>query len=190
MLKVKLLNPLATVPTIGHPGEDLGYDIYALRIQSQPVQEDGTPVRWIPSKPGMPTKLDLTGKIVRPIRLESGKPTIIETGIAVHFEGPQVLDGSAEQDEAPVQQYGLLIRDRSSMAEKGIFVTAGVVDAGYRGELKIILNLSSGSYQDLWPGDKIAQLIPIPVYADKAQAVAEFDKVTARGEDGFGSTGN
>ncbi len=176
MLKVKILNPLATPPSIGHPGEDLGYDVYALRIQHQPLKPDGTPAQWIPSDPGKPTKLDMQGKIVRPIRIESGKPTVIETGIAVHF------------DKGDGRKFGLLMRDRSSMASKGIFITAGVVDSGYRGELKVIMNLSTGSYQDIWPGDKIAQLIPVEVLANEVEVVTNLED-SARKEAGFGSTG-
>lgn len=176
-LKVKILNPLATIPTIGHPGEDLGYDVYALRILSQPIKEDGTPAQWIPATGGTPTRMDMQGKVVRPIRIESGKPAIVETGIAVRFE----------KEEG--KKYGLLVRDRSSLASKGIFVSAGVVDAGYTGELKIILNLSTGSYQDIWPGDKIAQIIPIEVLSDTTEKVEELTE-SSRGEAGFGSTGN
>jgi dUTP pyrophosphatase len=181
-LKVKILNNLASAPTIGHPGEDLGYDVYALRVANQPIKEDGTPAPWIPPKGGMSARLDLTGKVMHPIRLEQGRPTLIETGIAVHYEGPQ-----SELEERP-RKYGLLIRDRSSLASKGIFVTGGVVDAGYRGELKIILNLTEGSYQDLWPGDKIAQIIPVEVFADTVEVVETLEE-SARKEKGFGSTG-
>lgn len=166
------------MPTIAHPGEDLGFDIYALRIQGQPVQQDGTPVAWIPARPGMPTRLDYSGKTVHPTRIEAGKPVLIDTGIAGYFEGP---DGET-------QKYGLLIRDRSSMAKKGLFVTAGVVDAGYRGEIKVMLNVISGSFADIWPGDKIAQLIPIPVFADSAVAVESLEE-SSREEAGFGSSG-
>lgn len=180
MLKVKILNPLATAPTIAHPGEDLGYDVYALRQQGQPLNADGTPMTYNPPPPGQPTRINFNGKIVQPIRIQAGIPTIIDTGISAHFIGPE---GSDEL------QFGLLIRDRSSIAKKGIFVTAGVVDAGYRGEIKIMLNLSgTGGYVDLWPGDKIAQLIPIPVFADEVSTVLELEE-SKRQEDGFGSSG-
>src|SRR5271165_143131 len=82
-LKVKKLNPLATAPTIGHPGEDLGYDVYALRQQGQPMKEDGTPMAYQPPAPGLPTRLNYDGKLVKPIRLEAGRPVAIETGISV-----------------------------------------------------------------------------------------------------------
>lgn len=180
-LKVKILNPLATAPTIAHPGEDLGFDLYALRVLNQPVKEDGTPVNWRPAAPGMPTRLDMNGKVVHPIRIEAGKPLLVSTGIAVHFvpSGKELKQGL---------RFGLLLRDRSSLAASGIFVTAGVIDAGYRGELKVIMNLSTGSYQDMWPGDKIAQLIPFPIYADAVETVEDLEE-SARKEGGFGSTG-
>ena len=177
-LKVKILNPLATAPTIAHPGEDLGYDVYALRVQHQPVNPDGTPLPVNPPSPGLPYRIDTQGKTIHPIRVESGKPTLVKTGIAVHFDSP---DGDSNR-------YGLLVRDRSSMALKGLFITAGVIDNGYRGELGIVFNLTSGSYADIWPGDKIAQLIPIKVAADTVEVVPELTE-SERKEDGFGSTG-
>lgn len=188
-MKVKILNPLATPPTIAHSGEDLGYDVYALRIQHQPVNQDGTPSPFIPAQGGMPTRIDMQGKVVKPIRIEAGRPLTVETGIAVHYEGNEELDGSAQKDEAPKRKYGLLVFDRGSMAKKGIFVTGGVIDDGYRGELKIILNLATGSYQDLYPGDKIAQLIPVPIYADTVEVVEELEE-SKRKEAGFGSSGS
>ena len=175
-LKVKLLDNLATPPTVAHAGEDLGYDIYAKIIPGQLRNEDGTPVPFAEPKAGMPYRIDTTtGKQVRPIRIESGRPTLVETGIAAHF----VKDG---------QKFGLLVRDRSSIAKKGLFTVAGVIDEGYRGEIKIMFNLAAGSYLDLYPGDKIAQLIPVPVYTDTVEVVDDLD-ASAREEGGFGSTG-
>lgn len=187
-LKVKILNPLATAPTIAHPGEDLAYDVYALRIQGQPTKDDGTPVTWNPPAPGMPTRLDMNGRTVVPIRIEAGRPLVVSTGIAVSFVENSGISVDGKDVPADSQKFGLLIRDRSSLASKGIFITGGVIDAGYRGEIKIVLNLSTGSYQDLWPGDKIAQLIPMPLYADTVVEVPTLDE-SSRKEDGFGSTG-
>ena len=176
MLKVKILNPLATPPTIAHPGEDLGYDLYALRIQGQPVNADGTPVPFHPPAPGMPTRIDTLGRVVRPIRIEAGKPTVVDTGISLQF--------TQENNK----KFGFLMRDRSSLASKGLFVTAGVIDAGYRGEVKVVFNLVGGSYFDLWPGDKIAQAIPFEVLADTVEVSQELEEST-RKEGGFGSSG-
>lgn len=175
MLKVKLLNPLATAPTIGHPGEDLGYDVYALRVLNQPLNADGTPVLYSPPKGGRPTRMDMQGNVVHPIRIEAGRPLMVETGIAVHFTKG---DG---------KKYGFLLQDRSSMAKKGIFISGGVIDEGYRGEIKICFNLGTGSYMDIWPGDKIAQLVPVEVHADETEVVETLEE-SSRGEGGFGST--
>lgn len=176
MLKVKILNPLATAPTIAHPSEDLGYDLYALRIQGQPTNPDGTPVTFNPPAPGLPTRIDMMGRVVKPIRVESGKPTVVSTGVSLHF---------TKGDD---RKFGLLIRDRSSIAGRGLFVTAGVIDAGYRGEIKVIFNLVGGSYIDLWPGDKIAQIIPFEVQADTVEVSEELE-ASNRQEAGFGSSG-
>lgn len=183
-LKVKLLDNLATPPTIAHPGEDLGYDVYAKIVLGQSRNEDGTPVAYKETKPGMPYYINTTtGKQIQPIRLEAGRTTMVPTGIAVHY-----VSNGEELDSSFAKKYGLLVRDRSSLAKRGIFVSAGVVDAGYRGELMILLNVGVGSYQDLWPGDKIAQLVPIEVVADSVEVVQDLEE-SAREGDGFGSTG-
>ena len=198
-LRVKVLNPLATLPTLAHPGEDLGYDVYALRQQGQPMNADGTPMVYTPPVPGKPFPMTFDGRTVKPIRLEAGRPQTIETGIAVHFirdheivyefeDSTKQKSGDKLKQVAKTKKYGLLVRDRGSVASRGIFVTAGVIDAGYRGELKIVLNLSTGSYQDIWPGDKIAQIIPVEVLADTVEAVDTLEE-SERKEDGFGSTG-
>lgn len=129
----------------------------------------------------MPTRLDQSGKTVHPTRIEAGKPVLVDTGISAYFEGPDGVGGLKVK-------YGLLVRDRGSMAKKGLFVTAGVIDAGYRGDIKVMLNVISGSYVDIWPGDKIAQLIPIQVFADHAEVVEELE-ASSREEAGFGSSG-
>jgi dUTP pyrophosphatase len=174
-LKVKKLNPLATIPTIANVGEDLGYDVYALRMQGQPMYADGTPVKWVPSKPGMPVRLDNANKVVHPIRVEAARPLVIDTGIAVHYT----------RDDG--KKYGLLVRPRSSLSKKGLVVLGGEIDSGYRGEVKIILCLTSGSFLDLWPGDKIAQLRPVEVLADTVEEVETLEE-SARGDKGFGSS--
>lgn len=174
------MDPLATVPTIGHEGEDLGYDIYALRIQHQHINPDGTPALFPQPQAGYPTRVDLQGKIVKPIRIEAGRPFVLGTGISIHFKHSD-----------STRKFGFLMRDRSSMASKGIFVSGGVIDSGYRGEIKVILNLATGSYQDIYPGEKIAQLIPIEVFTDKVEVLKESEELeeSEREEAGFGSTG-
>lgn len=108
-----------------------------------------------------------------------GVPVKVRTGIAACFE-----NGSAEP-------YGLLIRDRSSLASKGIMTAGGVIDAGYRGEILVVMNnlaRESGPHQ-IHAGDKIAQMIPIPVLTAAAVEVLEELPPASRGARGFGSSG-
>lgn len=84
--------------------------------------------------------------------------------------------------------HGALIEDRSGLAVKGITTLAGVIDPGYRGEIRVVLtNLSTQPVQ-LSLGDRIAQLRLVQRIP---AAFVEVDElaVAARGEAGFGSTG-
>lgn len=89
--------------------------------------------------------------------------------------------------EIPVGHVGLVC-DRSSMAKRGLKTLGGVIDAGYRGEVHIVLwNLSAESVH-LKPGERIAQLLLLPVITPRIEEVSELS-TTARGTKGFGSTG-
>jgi dUTP pyrophosphatase len=81
-----------------------------------------------------------------------------------------------------------LIKPRSSLAVKcGINVLAGVIDSDYRGELIVVLINHSQTRFDVTAGDRIAQLLVTPVVTELVE-VAWLDD-TARGSNGFGSTG-
>lgn len=105
-------------------------------------------------------------------------PTVIATGISVAI---------------PPGHYGR-IASRSSLSLKyGIEVGGGVIDADYRGEIKVLLHnhmmpRTVRSYFEVKKGDRIAQLIiekiAIPEVVEEGELTA-----TVRGEKGFGSTG-
>lgn len=81
------------------------------------------------------------------------------------------------------------IAPRSGLAYKyGIDVFAGVVDSGYRGEIKAILYNAGDKDYPINIGDKIAQLIIEKCYLWDALIVNELDE-SDRGERGFGSSG-
>lgn len=143
MLRVKLLEPGARAPEVAHPGEDLGYDVFALEAVS----------------------------------LAPRATVRVRTGIAVEARHPET--------GVPL---GLLVRDRSSMAARGLATTAGVIDAGYRGEILVVMtNLGDGSVE-LTPGEKIAQMIPVPVLTGHVEQVESLED-SARAAKGFGSSG-
>ncbi len=101
----------------------------------------------------------------------------VRTGIAVEARDPQTG-----------KPLGLLVRDRSSMAAKGLATTAGVIDAGYRGEILIVMtNLGDGAVT-IGAGEKVAQMIPVPVLTGAVEEVETLD-ASKRLEKGFGSSG-
>jgi dUTP pyrophosphatase len=109
-------------------------------------------------------------------RIPAGRRASVGTGIAV-----AIPDG-----------YAGLVLPRSGLAARhGIALvnSPGLVDAGYRGELRVLLlNTDRESDFEIASGDRIAQMLITPVAAPQfveALALAE----TARGESGFGSTG-
>jgi dUTP pyrophosphatase len=156
-LLVKLLDHGAKIPTIANKG-DLGYDVYAL--------EDVL-------VPGI-TEYDNSAV----------KVAVIRTGIAV---SSYLWDYDIGSQQIAKEELGLIVKDRSSMALKGVFTHGGVIDSGYRGELKIII--TSLTTYSVKKGDKIAQIVPVRVYTGTTKQVEEFDS-TERGEFGFGSSGS
>jgi dUTP pyrophosphatase len=101
----------------------------------------------------------------------------VRTGIAVEARHPA--------SGAPL---GLLVRDRSSMAARGIATTAGVIDAGYRGEILILMTNLGDAPLELKAGEKIAQMIPVPVLTGVVETVDTLED-SARAGKGFGSSG-
>ena len=88
-----------------------------------------------------------------------------------------------------------LVCSRSGLAARGIFVVnaPGVIDAGYRGPIKVILGMLGRGGHFVSPGDRIAQLLILPLAAVQpmrltAEEFADLPGDT-RGEAGFGSTG-
>ena len=143
MLRVKRLVPSARVPAVAHPGEDLGYDVFALETT-----------------------------------ILSPRATVkVRTGIAVEARDP-----------ATGTPLGLVVRDRSSMAARGIATTGGVIDAGYRGEVLILMTNLSDTTIELRAGEKIAQMIPVHVLTGPVETVENLED-SARAAKGFGSSG-
>lgn len=84
--------------------------------------------------------------------------------------------------------YGGLVKDRSSMASKQVYTHGGVIDESYRGEIKVLLANHGNMPHQVRKGDKIAQLLIVPVLTVETERVLVLPD-TIRGEGGFGSTG-
>jgi dUTP pyrophosphatase len=83
------------------------------------------------------------------------------------------------------------IRPRSGLAHRfglSMVNSPGTIDADYRGEIKILLINLGGNVVKLTRGERIAQIVICPVSRATFQVVDQLE-TTARGEDGFGSTG-
>lgn len=142
MLLVKRLEAGARLPEVAHPGEDLGYDLFALETA-----------------------------ILHPRAMAR-----VRTGIAV--------EARDAQSGAPL---GLLVRDRSSMAARGLVTTGGVIDSGYRGEILVLMTNLGDTAVELKAGDKIAQMVPVPVLTGPVREVDVLE-ASARAGKGFGSS--
>lgn len=180
LIEVQLLESGAKAPAVAHEG-DLGYDVFALEDTALPY----------------------------------GEVVSVRTGIAVaayeeYNRGfPKGLRGDITYVVPALRPLGLLVRDRSSMAMKGIVTSGGVIDAGYRGEIKVLMTywkdawvhneeavcgswpqdslIKRGSYY-IQAGDKIAQLLPMPVLTGEIYIKGQLDEAV-RGLAGFGSSG-
>ena len=84
--------------------------------------------------------------------------------------------------------FGALVEDRSGLALRGLTTLAGVIDPGYRGEIKVVLTNLSGVAQTLEAGDRIAQLRIVRRLEAEFVQVERLDE-TSRNLGGFGSTG-
>ena len=115
--------------------------------------------------------LDLYAALAEPITLAPGETALVPTGLAL---------------EIPTGYFGL-VKDRSSFALKGLRTSAGVIDADYRGEVRIVLTNATAAPIRIEPGERIAQLILLPYAAPEVVDVEELTE-TERGEGGFGST--
>lgn len=83
--------------------------------------------------------------------------------------------------------YAGFIQPRSSLSKKGIHVSLGLVDSGYRGEVGIIITNLSDNLYGIKKGDRIAQLVIKKVENVEWDEVDELEE-SERNENGFGST--
>lgn len=83
------------------------------------------------------------------------------------------------------------VRPRSGMTSRGLIVPIGTVDSDYRGEIHVQLFNLNSFILTIQPGERVAQLVVVPVTRVSWDEVAKLEDLgaTARGAGGFGSTG-
>lgn len=120
--------------------------------------------------------LDLRAMLAAPLTLAPGASELLPTGFAIHIADPGVC---------------AVILPRSGLGHRhGIVLgnLVGLIDADYQGQLLVSCWNRSDTAFTITPGERIAQLVLLPVLRARFRPVTEFT-ASARGEGGFGHTG-
>jgi dUTP pyrophosphatase len=120
--------------------------------------------------------LDLRACLAQPLQLAPGCAELIPTGLAIHIEDPTLA---------------AVILPRSGLGHRhGIVLgnLVGLIDSDYQGELMVSCWNRGRELFTLKPGERIAQLVVIPVVQVELQIVDSF-AASARGAGGFGHSG-
>ncbi|WP_374603373.1 dUTP diphosphatase [Arenimonas sp.] len=120
--------------------------------------------------------MDLRAMINAPLELAPGEAELVPTGLAIHIGDPGLC---------------ATILPRSGLGHKHGLVLGnlvGLIDADYQGPLMVSLWNRGQKPLTISPGDRVAQLVFLPVARAVLRQVDEFER-SARGEGGFGHTG-
>ena len=120
--------------------------------------------------------IDLRAMLDEPLTLEPGQTELLPTGMAIHIEDPSLA---------------AMILPRSGLGHKhGIVLgnLVGLIDSDYQGELMVSCWNRGNTTFTVEPGERIAQLVLVPVVQAKLEIVDSFDE-SDRGAGGFGHTG-
>ena len=121
--------------------------------------------------------LDLRAMLEQPLTLDPGQTQLLPTGLAIHIADPGLA---------------ALILPRSGLGHKhGIVLgnLVGLIDSDYQGELMVSCWNRGQSGFTIEPGERIAQLVLVPVLQARIDIVESFDN-SERGAGGFGHTGS
>ncbi|MHB8765509.1 MAG: dUTP diphosphatase [Deferrisomatales bacterium] len=121
--------------------------------------------------------LDLRACMEHPVVIEPGQTRMIGSGLALDIGDPGVA---------------ALVLPRSGLgARHGIVLgnLVGLIDSDYHGEVQIAVWNRGSERFTVQPGERICQMVFVPVIPAELEVVGEFGRVTARGEGGFGHTG-
>jgi dUTP pyrophosphatase len=120
--------------------------------------------------------LDLRACLDAPLSLGAGRTELVPTGLAIHLEDPGLA---------------AVLLPRSGLGHKhGIVLgnLVGLIDSDYQGQVMVSLWNRSTADFTIAPGERIAQLVVVPVVRVELEVVASF-AASERGAGGFGSSG-
>ncbi len=120
--------------------------------------------------------MDLRACLDEPLALAAGESALVPTGLAIHIADPGLC---------------AVILPRSGLGHRhGIVLgnLTGLIDSDYQGPLMVSLWNRSNTIYTVQPGERIAQLVLLPVARARFELVDSFE-ASERGEGGFGHTG-
>ena len=120
--------------------------------------------------------LDLRAALEAPLTMQPGDAALVPSGLSIHIADPALC---------------AVILPRSGLGHKHGIVLGngtGLIDADYQGPLMISTWNRGGATYTIEPGDRIAQLVLLPIVRATLQVVDTFDE-SGRGAGGFGQTG-
>jgi dUTP pyrophosphatase len=120
--------------------------------------------------------LDLRACLEAPLLLGPGKAELIPTGLAIHLDDPALA---------------AVILPRSGLGHRhGVVLgnLVGLIDSDYQGQLMVSCWNRASEPFTIRPGERIAQLVVVPVVQVQLEVVTEFN-ASARGAGGFGHSG-
>lgn len=123
--------------------------------------------------------VDLQAAILTSIQIAPGDFILIDSGISINMK-------------SVTEHCMAMIVPRSGKGCKGLALKngTGIIDQDYQGPIKIAAwNTNKDTYITVDPGERIAQLIFIPLIRASFETVSDFSVETERGSGGFGSTG-
>jgi dUTP pyrophosphatase len=138
---------------------------------------DDLAIRRLDESATLPTRahtddagLDLYASVDVPYR--PGEVVFVPTGIAVGIQ----------------RGFVGIISGRSSLNKRGLLCAGGVIDAGYTGEVGVVLMNLTGNHGCIQRGSRVAQMLIYAIATPKVHEVTSLEN-SARGDAGFGSTG-
>ena len=143
------------------------------RIVNPLLEKYGMPAYKTPGSAGV----DLVACIEESIVIPGGKNILIGSGLAVNIQDPGLVAVVASRS-------GLCLNNQIRVGQ-GL----GIIDSDYHGEIGVILHNDGQSDYIVQPGERIAQLLFMPVVQVAFKLIEDFTTITDRGEGGFGHTG-
>jgi len=121
--------------------------------------------------------LDLRACLDEAVAVAPGETVTIPSGIAISIHDPNLVAILAPRSGLGIK-HGIVLAN-----------TIGVIDSDYQGEIKIGIRNQGSEPYSIQPGERVCQMLFMPVVQANLRVVEEFSEESARGTGGFGHTG-